>query len=86
MKSKFIAVGSIVGVLVGIISTFLFPNLLFFGLKFNETFNTGSGYPSNFYSITGGSVYDPLPIIALFFGLVGAICGFLIFKFVSNKF
>ncbi len=86
MESKFIVIGSLVGVLVGIIATFLFPNLLFFGLKFNETFNKSAGYPSNFYSITGGSIYDALPVIALIFGLAGAVCGFLIFKFASRRF
>ncbi len=86
MKSKFVIIGALIGILVGTILAFLFPSLLNFGLIFNQISNKSLGYPSNSYLVTEGSIYNAYPNIALFFGLIGGVIGFIAFKVVRKKF
>ncbi|MGA2910505.1 MAG: hypothetical protein ABSE04_01750 [Candidatus Microgenomates bacterium] len=86
MKSRVVVIGSLIGILVGMVLAFLFPSLLRIGLEFNKIINKGLGYPSNFYLITSGSVYNAYPTVVLVFGLVGAVLGFVASKFTRNRF
>lgn len=85
MKSKFIAIGGLIGILVGITLAFLEPSILRFGLSFNQNFNKGLGSPDNYYLVTSGSVYNALPEVGLLFGLIGGLVGFAVFKIAYKK-
>lgn len=80
MQTKFIVLGILTGIVIGFIVPFIFPKLFVEGLKLNILFNKGLNYPADFYSLTGGSIFNVLSIFPLFSGLVGGIVGLILYK------
>ena len=50
MQSKYIVIGALAGIFLGIIISFAYPTLLKFGFKFNLDSNRALGYQSNYFS------------------------------------
>lgn len=82
---KFFATGALSGILVGILLSFFYPGLLNAGLDFNRLFNESLGYPSAYYSATGGLVARSLTFLPTVVGLLGGLIGIVIFKLISRK-
>ncbi|MCL4418519.1 hypothetical protein M1146_00270 [Patescibacteria group bacterium] len=82
MQRRFVASGALVGLILGIIASLLFPNLLTLGLDFNRSFNQATGYPRDFHS-EKGSVFNSLLFAPILFGLIGGLLGFTIYKLKS---
>ena len=80
MQLKFISFGVLVGIVFGLVVSFLSPDLLNQVVEFNKLFNQASGYPKATYIITYGSIYNVLPGVFSLFGLIGGLVGFIIYK------
>lgn len=80
MKLKFVLVGFLGGACVGIISSLLIPNILNYTLGFVRLSNSSLGYPADYASIKGGSLGNSISVVWMFFGLLGGVTGFVIFK------
>lgn len=75
---KYLAVGAVIGVIAGILIYIVLPQLLFSDLTYRQTFNKALGFPTDYYSPTGGGIYAVgfLPVI---FAPLGAFFAFLLF-------
>jgi len=82
---KSVAIGALIGIVVGIIIMATFPGLLPLDLMFNQLKNIRSGYPEDFYSFQGGSIYNTGAVVPIFFGFIGALTAFLIKKIKKAK-
>jgi hypothetical protein len=80
---RFIAIGALLGVFVGVIITFLFPSLLIFGAQFNSASNAQLGLPN--YFPKSGSILNSLMVAPMFLGIVGSVLGFIIYKLKRSK-
>lgn len=71
---KFIAIGALLGIIVGTIGIFIFPQLLNFDLTTNILYRQRLGYPTDFYSPTSGGIFtiSQIPVLfGVFSGLIG---------------
>jgi len=84
MKTKrFIAIGGLIGILLGIIVSFIVPDLLLFGVQYNSLSNYRLGLPV--YTPKGGSILNSLMVIPLLFGLVGGFLGYIANLLIRKK-
>jgi hypothetical protein len=80
MNLKFVLVGFLAGICVGIITSLLFPSILDAALSFVHLSNSSLGYPADYSSIGGSSFGNSISVVWMFFGLLGGMTGFAIFK------
>ncbi len=81
---KYIAIGSLVGIALGIIATFLFPALLLHESVFNIELRNNLGFSSDYYSPKAGSPFAVGSLFPVVFGILGGLLG-AIYLIIKNK-
>lgn len=81
MKSKrFLAIGALAGILIGVLISFLFPDLLKYSAEFNNSSRVAQGLPD--YSPKSGSIFNSLMVMPMFLGILGGVLGLVLFKLI----
>ena len=79
--SRFIGIGSLVGIIAGIIASLLFPELLVLGFDFNQEFYLQIGLPFN---EVRGSATNIVFVVPVFMGIIGGIAGIVLYKVIKK--
>jgi hypothetical protein len=77
MAWGYILYGMIAGFAIGIIASFVSPQLLILGFKYSLHFNQAVGWPVDYFTTTMGSIIRIMLLISFFFALAGGILGFI---------
>jgi len=81
--SKYVAIGTLTGILLGVTLQLFFPDILLFEVFFNRSLRVQTGTPT-YPQYTSGSIFSVGFIAPAVFGLLGAIVGFA-FHRIRNK-
>ncbi len=79
MQKRFGSLGMFVGLFLGILLSFIFPDLLLLGAQYKKATNIQLGLPND-YNPKSGSFLNSLMVLPLFIGIAGGIIGLAIFK------
>jgi len=83
--SKWVSLGALMGLAVGVVQYFILPNLVNIDFLLNTSSRNSLGFANNYYDLKAGSIYLVGTFIPVLTGLIGAITGFLAYKLFSKK-
>lgn len=72
------ATGALIGIILGIIIPFLYPNVLNIEFRLEQMVSKLLGYPYGQWSFKGGSIYSVGLLSQLIFGIIGGFLGYII--------
>jgi len=81
---RYVVLGALIGIGLGIIFVFTNTWVLEEEVYFNIVMNERLGFPRDYYSPGGGSIFAVGSLAPLLFGLVGGGLGFLFFSIKSR--